>query len=114
VGEVIALVMWAAEHGVRIVPEIDVPGHTASWSLGFNSSVAHCPSLLEGYVQSRERSPLKALDVPGLRYSEESTVMLAAGVMRATGLLFPDEWMHWGGDEVDSKCFDEDESMRRF
>lgn len=50
--------------------------------------------------------------MPGLRYSEESTLVLAAGVMRATGLLFPDEWMHWGGDEVDTKCFDEDESMR--
>lgn len=51
VGEVTALVLWAAEHGVRIVPEVDVPGHTASWSLSFDGSVAKCPSLLEGYVQ---------------------------------------------------------------
>jgi len=83
------VVEFARLRGVRVVVEFDVPGHAASWCAGYPEV---CPS-----ADCRE-----PLDV-----AKEETFALIAGVLGEAAALFPDEMIHLGGDEVNTKCWTE-------
>lgn len=38
-----ALIQHASFRGIIVVPEIDGPSHSQSWSLGYPNLTAHCP-----------------------------------------------------------------------
>jgi hexosaminidase len=84
------LVAYAADRGVRIVPEFDVPGHTRA--------------IAEAYPQYT-LAPLKpanafaALD-RALDPTKEETYRFLDGLFAEMGALFPDAYFHAGGDEV--------------
>ena len=92
--ELSELVDYAADRGVRIVPELDVPGHATSWlaahpEWGAASSVpVSGPSMSFGVHRA-------CLD------PDNSAVMDAVGVLLGElAAVFPDECIHVGGDEV--------------
>jgi hexosaminidase len=83
------IVEYARARGVRIMPEVDTPGHAASFCAGHPEV---CPS---------------ALCLEPLNPATEATFDLLRGLFsditggaRGVG-LFPDNMMHLGGDEVD-------------
>ena len=86
------LVAYAADRGVRVVPELDVPGHTTSW-------VAARPDWGRGgaAVAASARFGLHQalLDV-------ENPGALAAvdALLEEFAATFPDEFLHFGGDEA--------------
>jgi hexosaminidase len=94
--ELIALVDYAGERGVRIVPEFDMPGHTTAW-------MASHPELATVTTKTYE---------PSLRFGTEGTnedvfdptnPKLLKLIDRLVGdmtEIFPDEYFHIGGDEV--------------
>jgi hexosaminidase len=41
--DVSKIVAYAKSRGVRVMIEIDTPGHSASWAAGYPDSVASCP-----------------------------------------------------------------------
>ena len=88
------LVDYAADRSVRIVPELDVPGHTTSWLAAHpewgvaSSAPVSGPSLSFGVHRA-------CLD-PG-----NPAVMDAVEVLLGElAAVFPDEYIHFGGDEV--------------
>ena len=94
VPELAALVAYAADRGVRVVPELDVPGHATSWlavhpewGVASNASVSG-PSDRFGAHQA-------CLD------PDNPDVMDAVcAILGELAAVFPDECIHFGGDEV--------------
>ena len=92
------LVEYAADRAIRIVPEVDVPGHATSWL------AAHPDWGIDG---------TDPVDGPSTRFGVHD-VCLDIGnpaVRRAVDTLlgefadvFPDEFVHFGGDEVGQDC----------
>lgn len=90
--EIRDIIAYAAERGVRIVPEFDMPGHAASWFPGY-------PNLASGkgpYEIVREPGVLPATMDP----TKESTYRFLDGFIGEMARLFPDAYFHIGGDEV--------------
>ena len=88
--EVRDLVAYAAERGVRVVPEIDIPAHTAA-------ILAAYPEL--GGVPASPPKPPSANDV-ALDATSEATYRFLDGLLGEMAGLFPDRDFHVGGDET--------------
>lgn len=98
------LVAAAADRGIRVVPELDVPGHTACW--------------LEAYPEWGNRPAEPSRKFGGHRECLDPT---RPAVHEALGRLFaelaevfPDPYVHIGGDEVQSGWWDGDERIRAY
>eukprot|EP00434_Breviolum_minutum_P010008 symbB.v1.2.008826.t1/scaffold533.1/size203693/5 len=98
------LVAYAANLSIRIVPELDMPAHTASWIYGEPLAVSNCthvkpedPKEAKNYFKARDKL---ALDIASPRSRQ-----VAKMILREIAELFPDEFLHVGGDEVDYRCW---------
>jgi len=86
------LVAYAAEHGMVVVPEIDVPGHV-------NAALVAYPELaLPGY----DAKPYTGTDVgfSTLDPKNDRVYDFVDDVVRELAELTPDPYLHIGGDEV--------------
>ena len=85
------LVEYAADRGVRIVPEIDVPGHV-------NSLVSARPELGAGSTQPTDRfgSHESCLDP-----TKDEVYLFLDDLFKELINVFPDRYVHLGGDELD-------------
>ena len=92
--ELAGLVAYAADRGVRVVPELDVPGHAASWL------AAHPEWALAG--SAAVSGPSKRFGVHSACLDPENRAALAAiaVLLGELAAVFPDECIHFGGDEV--------------
>ncbi len=93
--EIREIVAYAADRGIRVVPEFDMPGHSAAWFVGY-PELASNPGPYQilrrwGVIQS-------AMDPT----RDEVFAFLGDFVAEMSG-LFPDRYWHVGGDEVDPR-----------
>lgn len=88
------LIDYAYLRGVRIVPEFDTPGHINSWGKGY-------PAFLS---RNDEQLRLHELTCP-LNPVGDFTYELVKGVLTEAAELFPDQFLHVGGDEVPFNCW---------
>lgn len=97
------LVAYAADRGVRIVPEIDVPAHTAA--------------ILQAYPELAARTdpaqPLAAAN-PALNPADEKTYQFLDGLLAEMTALFPDKVFHIGGDEVGDGAWMKDPAITAY
>jgi len=87
------IVAYARERGIRVVPEFDMPGHTKSWFVGY-PELASAPG---PYTIRREFGVEDAAMDP----TRESTYMFIDSFIGEMAQIFPDPYMHIGGDESD-------------
>ena len=86
------IVSYAADRGIRVVPEFDLPGHTTSWLVAYPrfGSGPGPYTLARGYgIREATMDPTRD-DVYGFLDS----------FFREMARLFPDPFIHIGGDEV--------------
>jgi hexosaminidase len=89
--EDVALVIKEASiRGIRVIPEFDLPGH--SQAVG----VSH-PELLTACGDAGPREPLDVTEPAVYRFVHILYDEIAA--------LWPDQWLHVGGDEVSLECW---------
>jgi len=93
------VVQYAKSRGVRIMVEIDTPGHADSWCNGYPEI---CPSM-------SCTSPLNVASDYTFTVIEGLLQDLTGGKKFAG--LFPETMIHLGGDEVDTSCWSETESI---
>jgi hexosaminidase len=86
-----AIIAFAADRGIRVVPEFDVPGHATSWVV----SHPELASLPGPYGIEREWGVFN----PVLDPTNEATYALLADFLGEMAALFPDRFIHIGGDE---------------
>ena len=83
--EVKEIVAYARERGIRVMPEFDMPCHTASWFRGY-------PELGSGKVPGQS----SAIDP-----TREDTYKFLNEFIEEMAGLFSDAYFHTGGDECD-------------
>jgi hexosaminidase len=91
------VVAYAWARGIRVVPEFDMPGHGTSWILAYPelSPEAQITQLPVVYG-----TPTAVLDP-----TRESTYKFINTLVDEMGRIFPDEYFHIGGDEVQGKAW---------
>lgn len=105
------LIEYAEARGVIVMPEIDVPSHSASWGLGQPDIVADCWPWLKSRTPG---VPLQwpAWDNVALDVSNPATIGVVRGVYDDLNTLFHSRHFHLGGDEVNGKCWASVPSIR--
>ena len=93
------IVAYAAQRNIEVIPEVDMPGH--SKSLG----VVH-PDILCNYTP--DTSYTNGIDVRDVWCaSKESNYQLVEDIVKELVNIFPSEYIHIGGDEVNFKWWKE-------
>lgn len=86
------LVVYARERGIRVVPEFDMPAHTQAWFVGY-------PELASAEGRFHIERGFGVFD-PVMDPTRESTYKFLDAFVGEMASIFPDEYMHIGGDEV--------------
>lgn len=100
------IVAYATDRGIRVVPEFDMPGHTTSWLVGY-------PEL------ASKRGPYQVehgtgVFNPALNPTLESTYQFLDAFLGEMSRLFPDEYIHIGGDESNGEDWKRNPEIVRF
>eukprot|EP00435_Cladocopium_sp_Y103_P055990 s161_g18.t1 len=112
-GMVQHLIAFAANLSIRVVPEIDMPAHTASWIFAEPSAVSNCTHVLPDDPKEA-KNVFKARDKLALDISSTRSLQVAKTILQEVAALFPDEFLHVGGDEVDYRCWTTMPHIRRW
>jgi len=98
------LVSFAKDRGVRIMVEVDTPGHSASWGVGYPDVATSCP-----IADAVSAGGDVALDP-----SHNHTFEVLQQVLGELGAIFTDTTFHLGGDEVRFECWNESTAVKEF
>lgn len=104
--EVRDLIAYARDRGIRVVPEFDMPGHCTSWLVGYPELASRPGSY------SIERN--WGIFDPALDPTQEKTYRFLDEFIGEMAKLFPDEFFHIGGDEVNGKQWDANPKIQDF
>jgi hexosaminidase len=104
--EVKDVIAYAAERGIRVYPEFDMPGHTTSWF------VSH-PELATAPGPYRIERRWGIFD-PTMDPTKEEVYRLLDGFLGEMAALFPDPFLHVGGDENKGRAWDASERVQAF
>jgi hexosaminidase len=97
---------YAADRGVRVIPEFDMPGHTSSWMVGY-------PELASALGPYDLEVRWGVFD-PTMDPTREETYAFLDSFIGEMAALFPDEYFHIGGDENNGKQWKENPQIQEF
>lgn len=100
------IIAYARDRGIRVMPEFDIPGHSTSWLVGYpEMGSAPGPFKIERGAGIFE---------PALDPTREQTYKFLEGFLGEMAALFPDAYMHIGGDENEGKQWDRNPQIQAF
>jgi hexosaminidase len=100
------IVAYARQRGIRVVPEFDMPGHATSWLVG-HPELGSAP----GPYQIERRPGIME---PALDPTREEVYRFLDAFIGEMAALFPDAYMHIGGDENEGKQWDSNPQIQAF
>jgi hexosaminidase len=100
------VIAYARERGIRVVPEFDMPGHVTSWLVG-HPELASAP----GPFQIERKF---GIFDPAFDPTRDETYKLLDGFLGEMAALFPDAYLHIGGDENNGKQWSANAQIQAF
>jgi hexosaminidase len=85
------IVAYARARGIRVVPEFEMPGHSAAWLVAY-------PELASGTVPTGIRREFGVSDT-AIDPTREETYVFIGKFLAEMATIFPDTYVHIGGDE---------------
>jgi len=104
--EIRDLIAYAHDRGIRVVPEFDMPGHNTAWFVGY-------PEIASGSGPYAIERKWGVFD-PAMDPSNEKTYKFLNELIGEMAKLFPDQFFHIGGDEVNGKEWDRNPKIQEF
>lgn len=86
------IVEYAATRGIEVIPELDIPGHSAAFLAAYPH--AGCPFLHNSVIDLGETTNRM------LCACDESTYTIYADIFKELAEIFPSQYIHLGGDEA--------------
>jgi hexosaminidase len=99
-----ALVDYARNRGIRVIPEFDMPAHSRSWFVGY-PELASTP----GTYKIEPGGVYTVIDP-----TQDRTYKFLDKFIAEMAKLFPDAYFHIGGDEVNGKPWDDNPKIQAF
>ncbi|HKS09048.1 MAG TPA: family 20 glycosylhydrolase [Pyrinomonadaceae bacterium] len=100
------IIAYARDRGIRVVPEFDIPGHSTSWLVGY-PELGSAPG-----PYTIERRP--GIFEPALDPTREDVYKFLEGFLGEMAALFPDAYLHIGGDENEGKQWDRNPTIQAY
>jgi hexosaminidase len=114
VDEIKDFIEYAYKRGVRIIPEFDVPAHAASWGgIDINDNddiIVRCPNV----VKADDRLLEHGVDKVALNPLHPKIYDRLKPLFNEIFDLFPDSYVHFGGDEVNAECWETNDQIRKW
>ena len=104
--EIRDFIAYARDRGIRVVPEFDMPGHSTAWFVGY-------PELASGSGPYQLERKWGVFD-PAMNPTDEKTYKFLNEFIAEMTKLFPDQYFHIGGDEVNGKEWDSNPKIQEF
>ncbi len=100
------IIAYAAARGIRVVPEFDLPGHSTSWLVG-HPELGSAPG---PYTIERGAGIFD----PVLDPTREEVYKFLDAFLGEMAALFPDAYMHIGGDENNGRQWNANPKIQAF
>ncbi len=100
------IIAYARDRGIRVVPEFDIPGHSTSWLVG-HPELGSAPG-----PYTIERRP--GIFEPALDPTREEVYKFLETFLGEMAALFPDDYLHIGGDENEGKQWDRNPKIQEY
>jgi hexosaminidase len=104
--EIRDLIAYAQERGIRVMPEFDMPGHSTAWFVGY-------PELASAPGPYQIERKWGVFD-PAMDPTQERTYKFLDDFIGEMAGLFPDQYFHIGGDEVNGKQWEANPKIQDF
>ncbi|HXC47822.1 MAG TPA: beta-N-acetylhexosaminidase, partial [Candidatus Sulfotelmatobacter sp.] len=104
--EIREVIEYARDRGIRVLPEFDMPGHSTAWFAGY-------PELASGSGPYAIERQWGVFD-PAMDPTDEKTYKFLNEFIGEMAKLFPDQFFHIGGDEVNGKEWDANPKIQAF
>lgn len=104
--EIKDVIECARDRGIRIVPEFDMPGHSTSWFVAY-------PELASGAGPYQIERKWGVFD-PAMDPTRDHTYHFLNDFIEEMAALFPDQYFHIGGDEVNGKAWNRNPEIQDF
>lgn len=100
--DIMKVVEYARERGVRVMPEFDVPAHTRSWGVAYPHILTKCYK----YGRIEGLGPLNPI--------KNMTYKILKQLYEEAQEWFPDKYFHIGGDEVNPGCWSSNPDILKY
>jgi hexosaminidase len=100
------VIAYARDRGIRVMPEFEMPGHATAWFVGY-------PDLASGSGPYQIERKWGVFD-PAMDPTRDSTYTFLDALIGEMAALFPDAYLHVGGDENDGKEWDRNPRIQQF